>query len=186
MPLLPGHKLAFSQKRQSPKQARIRGCRLQEKRMAKTSQRIILILILLSSFLLGFGERADSQGEGNPFVRLSIKGKKIRVEVARAEEEKSRGLMFRDKLAPDEGMLFIYEREEFLSFWMKNTPLPLSIAFIDPRGKIVDIQDMEPFNLRTHTSSRPASYALEMNKGWFKKNGIRVGDVVQMPLSLKK
>jgi len=156
--------------------------------MPKTSRRIILFptLILLFFLLFFFGQRGDSRAEGNRFVQLEIKGKKIQVEVARTEEEKSRGLMFRDKLAPEEGMLFIYEREEFLSFWMKNTPLPLSIAFIDPRGRIVDIQDMEPFNLRTHTSSRPASYALEMNKGWFKKNGIRVGDVVQMPLSLKK
>ena len=154
--------------------------------MPETSRRIILFLILLPFFLFCLGERADSQGEGNRFVQLSIKGKKIRAEVARTEEEKSRGLMFRDKLGPDEGMLFIYEREEFLSFWMKNTPLPLSIAFIDPRGKIVDIQDMEPFTLRTHTSARPALYALEMNKGWFKKNGIRVGNVVKMPSSLLK
>ncbi|HEX7372665.1 MAG TPA: DUF192 domain-containing protein [Thermodesulfobacteriota bacterium] len=119
-------------------------------------------------------------------MQLTIQGKKIRVEVARTEEEKSQGFMFRDKLGTDEGMLFIYEREDFLSFWMKNTPLPLSIAFLDQRGKIVDIQDMESFNLRTHTSARPASYALEMNKGWFKKNGVKVGDVVQMPPSLVK
>ncbi|MCX5918384.1 MAG: DUF192 domain-containing protein [Deltaproteobacteria bacterium] len=154
--------------------------------MPKTSQRIILLLILLPSFLLGFGERAYPQGEGKTSVQLTIKGKKIRVEVARTEEEKSQGLMFRDKLGPNEGMLFIYEREDFLSFWMKNTPLPLSIAFLDQRGKIVDIQDMEPFNLRTHTSARPALYALEMNKGWFKKNGVKVGEKVQMPPSLIK
>jgi hypothetical protein len=154
--------------------------------MPKTCQRIILFLILLPSFLFGFGERAYSQGEGKTSVQLTIKGKKIRVEVARTEEEKSQGLMFRDKLGPDEGMLFIYEREDFLSFWMKNTPLPLSIAFLDHRGKIVDLQDMEPFNLRTHTSARPALYALEMNKGWFKKNGVKVGDIIQMPPSLLK
>jgi len=153
--------------------------------MPKTSQKIILLLILLPSFLLGFGERAYSQGEGKPSVQLTIKGKKIRVEVARTEEEKSQGLMFRDKLAPDEGMLFIYEREDFLSFWMKNTPLPLSIAFLDQRGKIVDIQDMEPFNLRTHTSARPALFALEMNQGWFRRNGIKVGDVMSLPSSIK-
>ncbi len=155
--------------------------------MPKTGHRIMLFLmILLPLFLFGFGESGYSQGEGKTFVQLMIKGKKIRVEVARTEEEKSQGLMFRDKLGPDEGMLFIYEREDFLSFWMKNTPLPLSIAFLDPRGKIVDIQDMEPFDLRTHTSARAALYALEMNKGWFKKNGIRVGDVVKMPPSLSK
>ncbi len=146
------------------------------------------VCLFLSIFLLtwAYVPAVHCQERGKALVQLTIKGKKIRAEVARTEEEKSRGLMFRDKLGPDEGMLFIYEREEFLSFWMKNTPLPLSIAFIDPRGKIVDIQDMEPFNLRTHTSSRPALYALEMNKGWFRKNGIRVGDVVQMPLSLLK
>jgi len=153
--------------------------------MPKTSQRIILLLILLPSFLLGFGERAYPQGEGKASAQLTIKGKKIRVEVARTEEEKSRGLMFRDKLGPDEGMLFIYEQEDFLSFWMKNTPLPLSIAFLDQRGKIVDIQDMEPFNLRTHTSARPALYALEMNKGWFRKKGIKVGDVISLPPSIQ-
>jgi uncharacterized membrane protein (UPF0127 family) len=106
--------------------------------------------------------------------------------VARTHEEKARGLMFREKLGPNEGMLFVYEREEILSFWMKNTPLPLSIAFLDQKGKIVDIQHMESFSLRTHVSAFPAMYALEMNKNWFKKNGINVGDVVKMPPVLEK
>jgi len=146
------------------------------------------IYLFLSIFLLSWAyvPAVHCQEQGKALVQLTIKGKKIRVEVARTEEEKSQGLMFRDKLAPDEGMLFIYEREDFLSFWMKNTPLPLSIAFLDQRGKIVDIQDMEPFNLRTHTSARPALFALEMNQGWFRRNGIRVGDVVKMPPSLTK
>ena len=94
--------------------------------------------------------------------------------------------MFRERLGKDEGMLFVYDREEFLTFWMKNTPLPLSIAFLDQKGKIVDIQDMEPFSLKTHDSIHPAKYALEMNQGWFKKNGIRVGDVVSFPATIKK
>jgi hypothetical protein len=94
--------------------------------------------------------------------------------------------MFRDKLGVDEGMLFVYEKEEFLTFWMKNTPLPLSIAFIDRKGKIVDIQDMEPFSLRTHTSARPARYALETNRNWFQRNGIQAGDLVKMPPDLEK
>jgi uncharacterized membrane protein (UPF0127 family) len=84
-------------------------------------------------------------------------------------------------MGKDEGMLFVYERQDWLSFWMKNTPLPLSIAFIDKDGKIVDIQDMESFSLDTHTSAYPARYALEMNRGWFAKEGIKAGDLVKIP-----
>jgi uncharacterized membrane protein (UPF0127 family) len=127
-----------------------------------------------------------SQQREEALFHLTIAGKKIQVEVVRTEGEKSRGLMFREKLGADQGMLFVYEKEEFLTFWMKNTPLPLSIAFIDRKGKIVDIQDMEPFSLRTHTSARPARYALEMNRNWFQKNGIKVGDAVKMPSSLEQ
>jgi uncharacterized membrane protein (UPF0127 family) len=147
-----------------------------------------MIFPLLAGFLLlAVPEEGVRGQEGSKvFVELSVKGKKIKAEVARTEEEKSRGLMFREKMGPEEGMLFIYEREEFLSFWMKNTPLPLSIAFLDRNGRIVDLQDMEPFNLRTHTSARPAKYALEMNRNWFRKNGVKVGDVIRLPASLGK
>jgi len=117
---------------------------------------------------------------------LTIKGKTIKVEVARTEGEKERGLMFRERMGKDEGMLFVYEREERLSFWMKNTRLPLSIAFIDKGGRIVDIQDMEPFSLETHTSAHPATYALEMNRGWFAREGIKVGDFVKIPSTVHK
>jgi len=145
------------------------------------------IYLFLSIFLLSWAyvPAVHCQEQGKALVQLTIKGKKIRVEVARTEEEKSQGLMFRDKLAPDEGMLFIYEREDFLSFWMKNTPLPLSIAFLDQRGKIVDIQDMVPFSLQTHVSAFPAQYALEVNQGWFKQKGISIGDVVKLPANFE-
>jgi uncharacterized membrane protein (UPF0127 family) len=145
-----------------------------------------LILFLFLFFSWGNEEVIYSQQREEALFQLTIKGKDIRVEVVRTEGEKARGLMFRDKLGADEGMLFVYEKEEFLTFWMKNTPLPLSIAFIDPNGKIVDIQDMDPFSLRTHTSAQPARYALEMNRNWFQKNGIKVGDVVKMPPALEK
>ena len=82
-------------------------------------------------------------------------------------------------------MLFVFDREEPLSFWMKNTRLPLSIAFIDKGGRIVDIQDMEPFSLESHTSTHPARYALEMNQGWFEREGIKVGHLVKIPSSLR-
>ena len=143
--------------------------------------------IFLFFFLLGFFPQVTWAQEGKKsLLPLTIKGKTIKVEVVRTEKEKEKGLMFRERMGKDEGMLFVYERQERLSFWMKNTRLPLSIAFIDKKGKIVDIQDMEPFSLRTHASSSPAKYALETNQGWFKRNGIHVGDSVNLPPGLKK
>jgi len=138
------------------------------------------IMAFLSLFFLIEGRGVPQEGE-KPLIQLIIKERKIRVEVAQSEDEKARGLMFRESLAKNEGMLFVYDREEILTFWMKNTPIPLSIAFIDRKGTIVDIQDMEPFNLRIHASAWPARYALEMNKGWFRRNGIGVGDRLKIP-----
>ncbi len=146
--------------------------------------RSLWIFVLLATLFLPAGEgRAE---ENKSFVPITINGKKVIVEAARTEREKEKGLMFREKLGPDEGMLFVYEREEVLSFWMKNTRVPLSIAFINEKGKIVDIQDMEPFNLKSHASRRPAKYALEMNRGWFQRNGVHVGDSVTIPEPDKK
>ena len=148
---------------------------------------VFLSFILALLLFLPLLEERAFTGEGEkPLFQLTIKGRKIRVEVVQTEDEKARGLMFRESLGKDEGMLFVYEQEELLTFWMKNTPIPLSIAFIDRKGKIVDIQDMEPFNLRTHASARPARYALEMNKGWFQRNGIGVGDVIIIPATIKR
>jgi len=146
----------------------------------------IFIKFLFPLFLILTFESESAFPNEQTFILLTLKGKKIRVEVARTEREKAKGLMFRESLGKDEGMLFIYDREEMLSFWMKNTRIPLSIAFIDQQGRIVDIQDMEPFSLRTRVSARPAQYALEVNQGWFKKNGIDVGDSVHLPFTVPK
>jgi uncharacterized membrane protein (UPF0127 family) len=105
-----------------------------------------------------------------------------RVEIAADDPSRFRGLMFCDSLRPDHGMLFIYPTEAKRSFWMKNTLIPLSIAFATSTGRIVGILDMQPggdtpdSELMRYESARPAMYALEMEKGWFGKNGIRVGD----------
>ncbi len=144
---------------------------------------VILALIMTAMLTAGVQSRAE---ENKSLIPISINGKKIRVEVVRAEAEKEKGLMFRDHLGPDEGMLFVSEAEEMLSFWMKNTRIPLSIAFIDKKGMIVDIQDMEPFSLEGHVSRFPAKYALEMNRGWFQRNGVRVGSTVKIPEPGKK
>ena len=111
-----------------------------------------------------------------PQIPLYIKDKEIRVEVARTPEERAKGLMGRGSLGKEEGMLFIFEKEEIHGFWMKNTLIPLSIAFIDKKGTIVWITEMNPLTLSVHSPPRPVLYALEMNKGWFAANGIKAGD----------
>jgi uncharacterized membrane protein (UPF0127 family) len=112
-------------------------------------------------------------------IPLYIHQKEIWVEVAKTPEERSRGLMGRKHLGKDQGMLFIFEAEDYHGFWMKDTFVSLSIAFIDKDGRIVWITDMKPLTLDSHVPPRPILYALEMNKGWFAKNSIKVGEVVR-------
>lgn len=112
-------------------------------------------------------------------IPLRVGGIEIRVELADDAAERQQGLMFRESLAENQGMLFAYPDERTLGFWMKNTLIPLDIAYIDAQGRIVDIQQMEPQTTETHNSSAPAMYALEMNQGWFEANGIRVGDLIE-------
>src|SRR5215203_7432784 len=89
--------------------------------------------------------------------------------------------MVREALAEDAGMLFIFDQEQPLSFWMKDTLIPLSIAYIDGSGTIVDIQDMQPLDETLHPSATPARYALEVNQGFFGERGVTVGDTVELP-----
>jgi uncharacterized membrane protein (UPF0127 family) len=112
-------------------------------------------------------------------------GKKVevRVEVADNTFERARGLMYRTALGVNRGMLFAYPEEQRLSFWMKNTLIPLSIAFIDSERRIVDIQDMKPLDDEppSYVSADPAQYALEVNRGFFEERGVKVGDRVELP-----
>ena len=112
-------------------------------------------------------------------IPLYFHHKEIWVEVARTPEERNHGLMARKHLGKDEGMLFIFEREDYHGFWMKDTLIPLSIAFIDKEGRIVWMTDMKPQTLDSHVPPRPILYALEMNKGWFSSCGIKSGDFVR-------
>jgi uncharacterized membrane protein (UPF0127 family) len=100
----------------------------------------------------------------------------IKAEIAKTDQERSRGLMFRKSLADGEGMLFVFERDEVLSFWMKNTLIPLSIAYITSDGRIVEIRNMEPGNLDPVNSSRSVRYALEVPQGWFSRVNLGIGD----------
>jgi uncharacterized protein len=112
-------------------------------------------------------------------------GKKVevRVEVADDVNEQAKGLMYRKSLGEDRGMLFVYPAERELSYWMRNTLIPLSIAYIDSEGRIVDILDMKPLddNPPHYVSSEPVQYALEVNKGFFEKKGVKEGDHAELP-----
>jgi hypothetical protein len=134
------------------------------------------IAALLLAFLF-WGSTASSQPP--PKIPLYVKQMEIWVEVAKTPEERAKGLMHRKHLAKDEGMLFIFEAEGYHGFWMKNTLIPLSIAFLDKEGKIVRISEMKPLTLTSHDPPQPILYALEMNMGWFAAHGIKEGDVVR-------
>ena len=116
---------------------------------------------------------------------IKVKDKTLKVKLAITPAQQRQGLMNVQgmpptKLPENEGMLFIYRREEMISFWMKNTTLPLSIAFIDKKGNITEIRDMEPAGLDSVRSAKPAQYALEVNQGWFDKYNIKIGDKVKL------
>jgi uncharacterized protein len=113
-----------------------------------------------------------------PVVELKIKSHKLKVEVAADANSRTIGLMNRFSLAPDSGMLFVFAQSEPLAFWMKNTFVPLSIAYVDTKGVILNIADMKPQDESTHPSKGPAMFAIEMKQGWFKERGIVAGDKV--------
>jgi len=113
-----------------------------------------------------------------PVQRNGVQIASVKAEIAKNDEEKSQGLMHRKKLDDGEGMLFIYNRDQILSFWMKNTLIPLSIAFIASDGRIIDIKDMYPHDENPVISSRSLRYALEVPQGWFARTGITAGDIV--------
>jgi uncharacterized membrane protein (UPF0127 family) len=113
-----------------------------------------------------------------PTVEISSKGQRIVAEIAATEATRTTGLMNRFSLQPDHGMLFVFREPHLQAFWMKNTYVPLSIAFIGADGHILNIDDMAPLTESTHPSRGPALYALEMKKGWFAQHGVAAGDPV--------
>jgi uncharacterized protein len=114
-------------------------------------------------------------------MQLNASMHNIHAEVARTPEQRATGLMFRDKLGASDGMLFEFEVPATQCFWMKNTLLPLSVAYIADDGTVVNIADMAPQSLQSHCSAKPVRFALEMNQGWFTKRGIKPGFKLKGP-----
>jgi uncharacterized membrane protein (UPF0127 family) len=112
-------------------------------------------------------------------TRLSAGIHVIQAEVASTTATRSQGLMLRKSMPRSAGMLFLFDESAGHCMWMKNTLIALSVAFIDERGQVINIADMQPLDETTHCASRPARYALEMNQGWFKQRGIAPGTPIQ-------
>lgn len=120
-----------------------------------------------------------------PATRMTIGSKQYTLEIADEEEEQRIGLMHRDSMPADHGMIFVFPREEPRSFWMRNTRIPLDIIYLDRNGTVVSMHRMEPFDLRGTPSDRPAKYAIELNAGEVAANGVRRGDVLNIPLDAR-
>lgn len=145
------------------------------------NRRILFISLIFCIFALGASCR-NSNLEKKTLTLCKSDGTELSVkaEIAVKPEDRNFGFMERKNIPDGTGMLFIFEYDQILSFWMKNTPTPLSIAFITKDGKIKDIFDMQPFSTASKTSTGYVRYALEVPQGWYKKNGIKTGDVLKI------
>jgi hypothetical protein len=126
------------------------------------------------------GSPARAQGDaGQPqrlqAITLTAGMHNIRAETALTPDQRQKGLMYRRDLGTHEGMLFVFDAPSPQCFWMKNTPTPLTIAFLDDDGSIVNLADMKPFDEASHCSAKPVRFVLEMNQGWFAKRGLKPG-----------
>ena len=113
-----------------------------------------------------------------PLAELGAGMYRIEAEVAHTAQARQVGLMMRKTMAPQRGMVFVFEHDATHCMWMKNTFLPLSVAFVDAQGKVINIEDMQPQSEDNHCAAAPARFALEMNLGWFREKGLSAGTKV--------
>lgn len=136
---------------------------------------IAIALLGLSVALTGFSQTPSTPQTQLPRIKLSAGMHLIDTQVAATSEQRQIGLMHRPSMPQTEGMLFVFEEPGVQCFWMKNTLLPLTAAFVADDGRIVNLADMAPQTTESHCSTQPVRYVLEMNKGWFDRKGIKAG-----------
>jgi len=124
-------------------------------------------------------KNSDSSPFGLRVVQLKIADSSLFAEIADTPQTSENGLMYRDSLPEDHGMLFVFEKPKTVSFWMRNTKIPLSIAYIDSAGKILEIESLKPLDeTPVASASGQVAFALEVNEGWFKRNGVSPGATI--------
>lgn len=141
--------------------------------------RSALTALLAASAIAASTNAIGQQVSRFPVISLNAGMHVIKAEVAAKDADRQQGLMFREKMGQNEGMVFIFDAPAGVCMWMKNTLIPLSVAFIDESGKIVNIEDMQPQTLDSHCARKPVRYALEMNLGWFRQKNIKPGTVIE-------
>ena len=132
----------------------------------------------LAAGLLAFAFAAAAAESPPRTLTLKMGSHPLKVEVAASDPEREKGLMFRKQLGRNDGMLFVFDEAAYHAMWMKNTLVPLSVAFVDREGVILNILDMEPQTLDSHQAAGPAVYAIETNKGWYAEHRVKAGDRV--------
>ncbi|MGB7160632.1 MAG: DUF192 domain-containing protein [Tepidisphaeraceae bacterium] len=142
----------------------------------------ILLIVLLAA---GCAEPGSTSGLA--VVPMRIGSETFQLEVANTGAARERGLMQRDAMPADHGMIFVFDEPRELSFWMKNTRIPLDILYLDETGQVVSIHQMKPYDTKTKTvSARPSKYAIELNVGRSAAAGVKVGDVLEIPASARQ
>lgn len=124
------------------------------------------------------GQVLAATAQSLPLLELTAGFHRIEAEVANTPQMRAQGLMHRKEMAQHHGMLFVFPESAPHCFWMKNTLIPLSIAFLDEAGRIVNIAEMQPRSEDNHCAAKPARYVLEMNAGWFAQRGLKAGDAI--------
>lgn len=152
---------------------------------------ILFVLILtggLSAMLSGCSDPLSKQNDSSlPTIGVTLGGKPFTLEVANTDATRQAGLMYRQSMASDHGMLFVFDRPEPLSFWMKNTLIPLDIVFLDEHARVLNIEQMKPLDEWTQTRSfGAAQYAIELNQGIAKEANIQPGDIISLPPAITK
>ena len=132
---------------------------------------------LLAALLFAFAAILPSASAAADMPRLQLTAgiHMVQAEVAHTFDTRARGLMFRKSMGPNQGMLFVFQENAAHCMWMRNTLIPLAVAFLDANGTIINVEEMQPQTENSHCAARPAKYALEMNTGWFAQKGVRPG-----------
>ena len=143
------------------------------------------LLIVVAGILSGCDARSAADGHGTATVQMTLGGRDFTLEVADTDALRQKGLMRRDSMPKDHGMIFVFADEAERSFWMKNTRIPLDIVYVDAKGKIVSIKQMKPYDTRGTPSDGAAQYAIELNEGTANRVGIKAGERLELPKGLK-